>query len=64
MKWTDTREIGETLADEFPDVAPLTLSFVKMHEMICALPNFDDDPEGGNEKILEAILTVWLDERD
>lgn len=64
MKWTDTREIGETLADEFPDVDPLTVSFVKMHEMICALPDFDDDPEGSNEKILEAILTVWLDERD
>lgn len=64
MKWTDTREIGETLADGFPDVDPLTLSFVKMHEMICALPDFDDDPEGSNEKILEAILTVWLDERD
>ena len=41
-----------------------TRSFVKMHEMICALPDFDDDPEGSNEKILEAILTVWLDERD
>jgi hypothetical protein len=24
--------------------------------------NFDDDPNASNEKILEAILLVWLDE--
>lgn len=64
MKWTDAREIGEALADTFPDVDPLTLSFVKLHEMICGLDGFDDNPEASNEKILEAILTVWLDERD
>ena len=64
MKWSDVREIGETLCDEYPDVDPLTISFVKLHEMICALDDFDDDPEASNEKILEGILTVWLDERD
>lgn len=64
MKWTDAREIAETLCDENPDLDPLTLSFVKLHEMICALDDFDDDPEKSNEKILEGILTIWLDERD
>lgn len=64
MKWSDVRDIGEALYDEYPDVDPLTIGFVKMHEMICALEEFDDDPEGSNEKILEGILTVWLDERD
>jgi len=28
------------------------------------LPGFDDDPERCNEKVLEAIQMVWLDERD
>ena len=43
---------------------PLTISFEKMHAMIVALPDFDDDPEASNEKILEAILVAWMDERD
>ncbi len=64
LKWKDVQAIGEALYDQDPDFDPLTISFVKMHEMICALPDFDDDPEASNEKILEAILTVWLDERD
>lgn len=64
MKWNDIREIGETLAYEYPDVDPLTLSFVRLHEMICELDEFDDDPEASTEKILEGILMVWLDERD
>ena len=32
--------------------------------MICALEDFDDDPEASNERILEAVLTAWLEERD
>lgn len=64
LKWTDAQAIAEALYDQDPDLDPLTLSFVKMHEMICALEEFDDDPEASNERILEAILTCWLDERD
>ncbi|MGK3716626.1 Fe-S cluster assembly protein IscX, partial [Escherichia coli] len=26
--------------------------------------DFDDDPQASNEKILEAILLVWLDEAE
>ncbi len=36
----------------------------KLHDMICALPDFDDDSEASNEKILEGILIKWLDGRD
>lgn len=64
MKWSDAREIGEALYDEYPDTDPLKLSFVKLHEMICALDDFDDDPEASKEYQLEAILMAWLDERD
>ncbi len=64
LKWTDAQAIAEALYDQDPDLDPLTLSFVKMHEMICALEEFDDDPEASNERILEGILTCWLDERD
>lgn len=64
LKWTDAQAIGEALYDENPDLDPLTISFIKLHEMICALDEFEDDPEKSNEKILEAILTVWLNECD
>lgn len=64
LTWKDSRLIGQELADEYPDLDPLTVSFEKMHAMILALPDFDDDPESSNEKLLEAILLAWLDERD
>ena len=54
LKWTDSREIGEALYDAFPD----------LHQWICDLEEFDDDPQASNEKILEAILLVWLDEAE
>lgn len=64
LLWSDVRSIGEALYDEYPDVDPLTLSFVRLHEMIVALPDFADDPDKSTEAILEGILQVWLDERD
>lgn len=62
MKWSDTREIGEALYDLYPDTDPKTVRFTDMHQGICQLDDFDDDPQKSNEKILEAILLVWLDE--
>lgn len=64
LKWTDAQAIAEALYDADPDLDPLTLSFVKLHDMVCALPDFADDPEKSNEHILEAILSAWLEERD
>ncbi|MDR0218768.1 MAG: Fe-S cluster assembly protein IscX [Enterobacteriaceae bacterium] len=62
MKWSDSRDIGEALCDKFPDLDPKTVRFTDMHQWICELEGFDDDPAKSNEKILEAILLVWLDE--
>ena len=45
LTWKDPRAIAEELYDENPDLDPLTISFEKMHAMIVALPDFDDDPE-------------------
>ena len=64
LSWSDVRAIGEALYDANPEVDPLTLSVVRLHEMIVNLPDFSDDPEKSNEALLEAILQVWLDERD
>ena len=57
LTWKDPRAIAEELYDENPDLDPLTISFEKMHAMIV-------DPEASNEKILEAILVAWMDERE
>ncbi|AAU38326.1 MULTISPECIES: Fe-S cluster assembly protein IscX [Basfia] len=62
MKWTDAQEIAENLYDLYPDVDPKTVRFTDMHQWICQLEEFDDNPEASNEKILENILLRWLDE--
>lgn len=64
LTWQDSRAIGEALYDTYPDIDPKTVRFTDMHRWICELDDFDDDPNASNEKILEAILLVWLDEAD
>ena len=62
LKWQDSREIGDARYDLYPDTDPKTVRFTDMHQWICELEEFDDAPEKSNEKVLEAILLVWLDE--
>lgn len=62
MKWTDSQQIAEALYDLNPDLDPKTVRFTDMHQWICNLDGFNDDPQKSNEKILEAILLCWLDE--
>lgn len=64
MKWIDTYQIAEALADTHPDVDPKTLRFTQLREWVLALPGFNDDPERSGEKILEAIQMAWIDEAD
>ncbi|MSR10451.1 MAG: Fe-S assembly protein IscX [Gammaproteobacteria bacterium] len=62
MKWTDVYEIAIQLADTYPDTDPQYVNFVDLHSWICALEDFDDDPERSGEKILEAIQSAWIEE--
>jgi FeS assembly protein IscX len=62
MHWTDTREIAIALAEAHPHVDPLTVRFTDLHQWVCALPGFADDPNRSGEKILEAIQMAWIDE--
>jgi len=64
MKWTDTLDIAIELADNGPDVDPLTIAFPQLMEMVMALENFNDDPEHCGERILEAIQMAWIEERE
>ena len=64
LKWTDSRAIAEELYDNEPDLDPTTLRMTELHAKIMALPDFDDDPQASTEARLEAILQIWIDERD
>ncbi len=64
LKWIDSLEIAIALDEAHPDVDPQYIRFTDLHEWICELDEFDDDPERSNERILEAIQMAWLDERD
>ncbi|MDE0250617.1 MAG: Fe-S cluster assembly protein IscX [Gammaproteobacteria bacterium] len=64
LKWIDSLEIAIALDEAHPDVDPQYIRFTDLHEWVCELDEFDDDPERSNERILEAIQMAWLDERD
>ena len=56
LKWTDSREIGEALYDAYPDIDPKTVRFTDMHQWICALEDFDDDPQASNSRLASNLF--------
>jgi FeS assembly protein IscX len=62
IRWTDTREIAVALLDAHGEVNPLQIRFTDLHRWVRELPDFVDDPQRSNEKILEAIQMAWIDE--
>ena len=64
LKWTDTLEIAIQLNDKFPEVDAKLIRFTDLHQWVCELKEFDDDPNKSGEKILEAIQMAWIEERE
>lgn len=64
LKWIDTLDIAIELDEKFPDIDPRTIRFTDLHQWVCELDDFDDDPERSGEKILEAIQMAWIEEKD
>ncbi len=64
LKWTDTLDIALELDEAHPDVDPQQIRFTDLHQWVCDLEDFDDDPERSGEKILEAIQMTWIEEKD
>jgi FeS assembly protein IscX len=62
LRWTDVLRIAEKLAEAHPEVKPLEVRFTDLHRWVTQLPDFGDDPQKSNEKILEAIQMAWIDE--
>jgi len=63
MKWTDIYDIAIELEEQHPQVNILKIRFTDLWQWVQDLPDFSDDPQKSNEKILEAIQMAWLEER-
>jgi FeS assembly protein IscX len=64
LRWTDVQDIAIELEERHPDVDNVNLRFTDLHRWVMELPDFGDDPNRSNEKILEAIQAAWIEERD
>ena len=64
IKWSDALEIAIALEENCPEKDNVNLRFTDLHSWVTSLDDFDDDVNGSNEKILEAIQMAWIDERD
>ncbi len=62
LTWSDSEEIGLLLHQKFPGVDPLGVRFTDLHQWVCQLPEFADDPKASSEDKLEAIQMAWLEE--
>ena len=62
IDWLDTNDIAIELSEKFPDIDPQWISFPDLHNKICKLDRFIGDPDKSNEKILEAIQMLWIEE--
>jgi FeS assembly protein IscX len=63
LRWVDIHDIAAALEENHPDVDILQVRFTQLWQWVQELPEFNDDPQRSNEKILEAIQMAWLDER-
>jgi FeS assembly protein IscX len=63
LTWSEPSEIAWALIDDYPDVDPLDLNLVHLHRMIVGLPGFGDDPDAASERVLEAVVMAWHEQR-
>ncbi len=64
LRWTDVRDIAIELEERYPEADNVNLRFTDLHRWVVELPDFGDDPNRSNEKILEAIQAAWIEERE
>ncbi len=62
LSWGDHEDIGILLYERFPDVEPLSVRYTDLHQWVCELDGFEDDPKASTEGKLEAIQMAWLEE--
>ena len=62
MLWTDVNDIAIELCEKFPEVDPQYVLFTDLRKWVLDLEGFEDDADRSNEKILEAIQMLWMEE--
>ena len=55
MRWNDVEQLAHALEDNYPHDEVNNLKLNKLHKKIVQLLDFDDDPQLGSERVLEAI---------
>ena len=63
LRWTDVHDIAIELEEARPEADVVNLRFTDLWKWVQELPDFQDDPNKSNEKILEAIQAAWIEER-
>ena len=64
MIWTDVNEIAIELYDKYPDTDPTYILFTDLQKLVMELEGFEDQKDRVNERILETIQMLWIEERD
>ncbi|HTW88559.1 MAG TPA: Fe-S cluster assembly protein IscX [Candidatus Binataceae bacterium] len=59
FKWDQAEEIAEVLAENHPGLNPLDVRFTDLRQWVIDLDEFEDDPDGSTEGMLEAIQMAW-----
>ena len=62
LTWSDAEDLGIELFERFPNVDPLSVRFTELHQWVCEVDGFADDPKASTEGKLEAIQMAWLAE--
>ena len=64
MDWSDTYDIVDSLCEKYPNEEPEKLLFLDLMNMVTSLEGFEGKKENCNERILEAIQAIWIEEKD
>ena len=64
MMWTDVNEIAIEIEEKHSDIDPTYILFTDLRNLVMDLEGFIDDSDKTNEKILEAIQMLWIEERE
>lgn len=62
LTWDNYEDIGILLFERFPHLRPLDVRFTDLHQWVCELDGFTDDPKASTEGKLERIQMAWLEE--
>ena len=62
MTWTDSRDLGEKLFEQYDTLDPLTVRFTDLRQWVMNIEGFEGKADGSNEQLLEAIQMAWYEE--